>query len=161
MEKSIVTEDVYRNADAESDRPVLQSMLRGAMHKCPACGSGPLYWKFLKVADACPKCGEELHHHRADDAPPYFTIVIVGHIVVGLVLAVEMAYRPPLWVHAALWLPLTVILALVLLPSIKGALIGLQWALRMHGLDPNATEDVEHFVIADDEQVRAAHLPRS
>ena len=108
------------------------------MHKCPACGTGALYWRFLKVADACPKCGEELHHHRADDAPPYFTIVIVGHIVVGLVLAVEMAYRPPLWVHAALWMPLTVILALVLLPSIKGALIGLQWALRMHGFDPNA-----------------------
>ena len=131
------------------------------MHKCPACGTGALYWRFLKVADTCPKCGEELHHHRADDAPPYFTIVIVGHIVVGLVLAVEMAYRPPLWVHAALWMPLTVILALVLLPSIKGALIGLQWALRMHGFDPNSTEDVERFVAPGDEQVRPAQLPRS
>jgi uncharacterized protein (DUF983 family) len=93
------------------------------------------------VADTCPHCGEELHHHRADDAPPYFTIVIVGHIVVGLVLAVEMAYRPPLWLHAALWLPLTVVLTLLILPSVKGALIALQWALLMHGFDPDATEE--------------------
>jgi uncharacterized protein (DUF983 family) len=104
-----------------------------------------MFWRYLKVADACPHCGEELHHHRADDAPAYFTIVIVGHIVVGLVLAVEIAYRPALWVHAALWLPLTVILTLVLLPMVKGALVGLQWALRMHGFDPNSTEEIENF----------------
>ena len=65
--------------------------------------------------------------------------------MVGLVLAVEIAYRPALWVHAALWLPLTVILTLVLLPSVKGALVGLQWALRMHGFDPNSTEEIENF----------------
>ena len=81
-----------------------------------------------------------MHHHRADDAPPYFTIVIVGHVVVGLVLAVEMAYPPPLWLHAALWLPLTVILALLILPVVKGALVALQWALPMHGFDPDAKE---------------------
>ena len=67
-----------------------------------------MFRRYLKVADECPSCGEELHHHRADDAPPYFTIIIVGHVVVSLLLAVEMAYRPPLWLHAALWLPLTV-----------------------------------------------------
>ncbi len=162
MQKSVVTSPVYRNADRESgERPVFQSMLRGAKHKCPACGIGALYWRFLKVSDTCPKCGEELHHHRADDAPPYFTIVIVGHVVVGLVLFVEMTYRPPLWVHAALWGPLTIILALVLLPSIKGALIGLQWALRMHGFDPNATEDVERFVTPDEGTIHPARLPRS
>ena len=105
------------------------SMLRGALLKCPACGIGAMFRRYLKVADSCPHCGEELHHHRADDAPAYFTIVIVGHIVVSLVLAVEMAYRPPLWLHMALWLPLTLILTLVLLPSVKGALVGLQWAL--------------------------------
>jgi uncharacterized protein (DUF983 family) len=102
-----------------------------------------LYRSYLKVVDQCPNCGEALHHHRADDAPPYFTIVIVGHIVVGLVLAVEVAFRPPLWVHAALWLPLTVILALSILPLVKGALVGLQWALLMHGFDPDAKEEIE------------------
>jgi uncharacterized protein (DUF983 family) len=162
MQESAVTPPVYRNAERESDRPVFQSMLRGAKLKCPACGVGALYRRFLKVSDTCPNCGEELHHHRADDAPPYFTVVIVGHIVVGLVLFVEMTYRPPLWVHAALWGPLTIILALALLPPIKGALIGLQWALRMHGFDPNATGDgIERFVIPDDQQVSAVRLPRS
>jgi uncharacterized protein (DUF983 family) len=122
-------------------RPVLRSLVRGARLKCPACGRGAMFWRYLKVADRCPRCGEELHHHRADDAPPYFTIVIVGHVVVSLVLAVEMAYHPPLWVHAALWLPLTVALALLLLPCVKGALVGLQWALRMHGFDPDFKEE--------------------
>ena len=126
---------------ATGERSILSSLLRGAQFRCPACGKGAMYRAYLKVADHCPGCGEALHHHRADDAPPYFTIVIVGHIVVGLVLAVEVAYRPPLWLHAALWLPLTVLLSLAVLPIIKGALVGLQWALLMHGFDPDAEED--------------------
>jgi uncharacterized protein (DUF983 family) len=123
-------------------RPVLRSMARGALLRCPACGTGAMFRRYLKVSDACPGCSEALHHQRADDAPPYFTIVIIGHIVVSLVLAVEMAYRPPLWLHAALWLPLTVILALLTLPLVKGALVGLQWALLMHGFDPDAKEEI-------------------
>jgi uncharacterized protein (DUF983 family) len=123
-------------------RPVFGALLRGATLTCPACGKGAMFRRYLKVADHCPRCGEALHHHRADDAPPYFTIVIVGHVVVGLVLAVEMAYRPPLWVHAALWLPLTVILTLLVLPLVKGALVALQWALLMHGFDPNFKEEI-------------------
>jgi uncharacterized protein (DUF983 family) len=128
------------NGRSTGGRRVLTSLLRGAAQKCPACGKGAMFRRYLKVVDTCPHCGEELHHHRADDAPPYFTIVIVGHIVVGLVLAVEMAYRPPLWVHAALWLPLTLILALTVLPIVKGALVALQWALLMHGFDLDAEE---------------------
>lgn len=123
-------------------RSLQQALLRGAMLKCPACGVGGLFHRYLKVVDQCPRCGESLHHHRADDAPAYFTIVIVGHVVVSLVLAVEMAYRPPLWLHAALWMPLTLALALVLLAPIKGLLVALQWALLMHGFDPDAKEEI-------------------
>jgi uncharacterized protein (DUF983 family) len=126
---------------ATGERSIWSSLLRGAQFRCPACGNGAMFSRYLKVTDHCPNCGEALHHQRADDAPPYFTIVIVGHIVVGLVLALEVAYRPPLWLHAALWLPLTVLLSLAVLPIIKGALVGLQWALLMHGFDPNAEED--------------------
>lgn len=114
-------------------RAVETALLRGWRQRCPACGEGALYRKYLKVVDVCPVCGEELHHQRADDAPPYFTMVIVGHVVVGGVLALERAVAPPSWVHMVLWLPLTMILSLALLPRVKGALIGLQWALRMHG----------------------------
>ena len=132
----------HHDGRSTGERSVAQAMLRGAMLRCPACGVGAMFRRYLKVADHCPHCGEALHHHRADDAPPYFTIVIVGHIIVSLVLSVEMAYRPALWVHMALWLPLNVILSLLALPPIKGALVALQWALLMHGFDPDAKEEI-------------------
>lgn len=114
-------------------RDVQQAMWRGARLRCPACGEGRLFRAYLKVADACPQCHTELHHHRADDAPPYFTIMIVAHIVVGGILAMEQAFQPADWVQAAIWLPMTLLLSLLLLPPVKGTLVGLQWALRMHG----------------------------
>ncbi len=118
-------------------RDLWTAMLRGAKHRCPNCGSGRMYERYLKVADRCGTCSEELHHHRADDAPPYFTIFIAGHLIVGGVLAVEQAFHPEPWIQASLWLPLTLVLCLLLLPRIKGTLVGLQWALRMHGFgDP-------------------------
>ena len=92
-----------------------------------------MFRAYLKVADRCDVCGEELFHHKADDMPPYLSILIVGHVIVGGVLAVERGLAPPTYVHMLLWLPLTVLLSLWLLPRIKGALIGLQWAYRMHG----------------------------
>ncbi len=124
-------------------RSVPQSIKRGLRRRCPACGEGQLFRAYLKVADHCPTCGEALHHHRADDAPPYFTIAILGHVLVAMILAVEMAYHPPVWVHEVIWLPLTVILALLLLPVVKGGLVALQWALLMHGFDPDFDEESE------------------
>lgn len=102
-----------------------------------------MFRSYLKVCDRCSECGEELHHHRADDAPPYFTILIVGHVLIGGVLALEQAYAPASWIHAAIWLPLGVVMSLVLLPIAKGALIGLQWALRMHGFGVRSDAAVE------------------
>ena len=117
------------------ERNSWQAMQRGMHQKCPACGEGSLYTSYLKVADACPKCGEELHHQRADDAPAYFTMFIIGHIVVGAVMTVESRFAPELWVHALIWPPILLGMSLFLLPRIKGVLIGLQWAKRMHGFD--------------------------
>ena len=110
-----------------------RAMGRGLKQRCPACGQGAMYGRFLKVRDECQTCGSELHHHRADDAPPYFTMMIVGHIIVPLVLILERTVMPSLWLQFFLWLPLTLILCLIILPRVKGALIGLQWAHRMHG----------------------------
>jgi uncharacterized protein (DUF983 family) len=129
-------------ATAET-RDVVQSMLRGARCRCPACGEGRIFRAYLKVNDYCPECGEALYHHRADDAPPYVVIFIVGHIIIGLLLGVEKMYQPDMWVHMVLWLPLTIIMSLALLPPVKGSLIGLQWAMRMHGFDPNSPEALE------------------
>jgi len=128
MQQRSIQLSVSDNRDktrSTGERSILLSILRGARLTCPACGKGAMFRRYLNVSDHCPACGEALHHHRADDAPPYFTIVIVGHVIVGLLLAVEMAYRPPLWLHAAIWLPLTVLLALLLLPVIKGTPVGL------------------------------------
>ncbi|MEQ1578174.1 MAG: DUF983 domain-containing protein [Hyphomicrobium sp.] len=123
-----------------------QSMLRGLKQRCPACGTGRLYGAYLKVNDKCPECGEELHHHRADDAPPYFTILIVAHIVGAGILWTEQTYAPPTWVHWLIWLPLLLVLSLGLLPRIKGALIGLQWALRMHGFGGPGSDSTDPSV---------------
>jgi uncharacterized protein (DUF983 family) len=124
-------------------RDAWAAMLRGWRGRCPNCGEGRMFRAFLKVADHCPACGEALHHHRADDAPAYFVILIVGHIVVPVALAVETAFAPSYWIHAALWLPMTVGMSLSLLQPIKGALVGLQWALRMHGFNPAQADSDE------------------
>jgi uncharacterized protein (DUF983 family) len=123
---------------ARPHRGVWRAMWAGFRQRCPSCGTGRLFGRYLKVNDACPACGEALHHHRADDAPPYFTILIVGHVVVGAILPVERAFAPPLWLHAVLWLPLTLVMSLWLLPRIKGAIVGLQWAFYMHGFEEAA-----------------------
>ena len=129
------------NSIAPPPRIVSEAMRRGALHTCPACGQGALYKSYLKVAESCPKCGEELHHHRADDAPPYFTILIVGHVIGAGILLLEQAYAPETWVHYVIWMPLLLIMTLGLLPRIKGALVGLQWALRMHGFGAHHDAD--------------------
>lgn len=126
-------------------RKILPAMRRGSRGRCPACGTGKLFDRYLHVIDQCADCGEALHHHRADDAPAYFTIAVVGKIVVGLFVWLELAYAPPYWVHAVIFLPLLLTLALTALPIFKGMIVGLQWANYMHGFNPHFTEgdDVE------------------
>jgi uncharacterized protein (DUF983 family) len=116
-------------------RSVGRAMLNGLRCRCPKCGEGKLFRTFLKVNDNCPNCGEALHWHKADDLPPYISIVIVGHIIVGLMLHLEMEYAiAPIW-YVVTMVPAALILPLAMLPSVKGAVVGLQWANRMHGFD--------------------------
>jgi uncharacterized protein (DUF983 family) len=110
-----------------------QAMWRGFRMQCPHCGQGTLFGRFLKVADHCPKCAEELCHHRADDFPAYLVIAAVGHVIVPAIFAVETAYAPALWLQLFIWLPVTTLSALALLQPTKGAIVGLQWQLGMHG----------------------------
>ena len=103
-------------------RSVFKAMCRGGAQTCPACGEGRLFAGYLKVVATCAVCRQELFHQRADDAPPYFTMLIVGHVVIGGVLALERSMAPSTTTHLAIWLPLTLVMSLVLLPSVKGAL---------------------------------------
>lgn len=113
-----------------------QAMGRGAKGCCPACGEGRMFASFLKVKPACESCGLRLEGHRADDMPPYVTMFIVGHVIVSLNLFFEQAADWPMLWHMILWPTLTVVLSLAIMQPVKGALIGYQWALKMHGFDP-------------------------
>jgi uncharacterized protein (DUF983 family) len=129
---TVIPQAVARDGAAE--RPLGLAMRRGFVGRCPHCGEGRLFRAYLKVVDACPVCGEALHHQRADDAPPYITMLVVGHIVVaGVLVAEELWPNSPMWLGAIGWSLLTLVLCLLLLPRVKGALVGYQWALRMHG----------------------------
>jgi uncharacterized protein (DUF983 family) len=104
---------------------------RGVMGRCPACGQTHAFAGWLRIVPACVACGAPLGRYRADDAPPYFTIFAVGHIVIPLMFWMETTMHPPLWVHAAIWLPTSAILAMVLLRPIKGGTLGLMLKLGM------------------------------
>jgi uncharacterized protein (DUF983 family) len=120
-------------AGQPAERDLATAFKRGIIGRCPNCGKGNLFRAYLKVADTCNACGEEFHHQQADDAPAYFVIMIVGHIVVPIVFAVEMAFMPPFWLHALIFIPLTIGLAVLFLQPTKGAIIAWQWANGMHG----------------------------
>jgi uncharacterized protein (DUF983 family) len=137
---AIKTEPAPLHFGGHSERPLGQSVRRGWFRKCPACGRGPLFFKYLKVQDHCPACGEAMYHQKADDAPPYFTILVVGHIVIPIAGYVEHAYEPNMALQMVAWPSLAVLLCLWFLPRIKGALIGLQWANCMHGFGDPAEE---------------------
>jgi uncharacterized protein (DUF983 family) len=141
-----------------------QAMWRGFRCRCPNCGKGHVFGKFLKVADHCEVCGEEFHHHRADDFPAYLVIIVVGHVIVPLILAVETAYAPPYWLQFLIWLPLTFVSALGLLQPTKGAIVGLQWQTGMHGFEAarkrrEACQHGRHSESAGVQSIQFSKLP--
>ena len=109
------------------------ALLRGWRGKCPNCGQGPLLKNYLKVNDTCTVCRQELHHHRADDGPAYLTILIVGHLLAPLLHWVFVTWRPEPLTLFTIFAVGCVGLSLYLLPRLKGAMIGFQWAKGMGG----------------------------
>lgn len=134
---------------AVQKRDVWQAMMRGMRGRCPNCGEGKLFRAFLKTADNCSACGQNFSHHRADDLPAYLVIVVVGHIVVPVALWIETNYSPSVALQLAIYLPFTLIASLLLLQPIKGAVVGLQWAFRMHGFDDRRPAGVEEGTIIE------------
>lgn len=122
--------------ETRPERPVRPAMWRGWRRRCPNCGHGPMMKSYLKVRDACPVCGQELGaHHRADDGPAYLAILIVGHIMAPTILWAFVTFRPDPMILASVFTVGCVALSLYLLPRLKGAIVGLQWAKRLHGFD--------------------------
>ena len=100
---------------------------RGIRGRCPRCGEGRLFKGFLSVRTACERCGLDYGFADAGDGPAVFAILFGGFVVVFAALITEVVYQPPYWVHAALWLPLVLIVTLGPLRPIKGLLIALQY----------------------------------
>ena len=112
----------------EQTLPTLaESATRGLACKCPRCGRGRLYSGFLTLRPACESCGLDYAFIDSGDGPAVFVIMIAGAIVVACALIVEVKYQPPFWVHAALWLSLTLAVTLWPLRAIKSLLIALQF----------------------------------
>ena len=121
-------------AGADTERAsTLTAIWRGARGRCPRCGEGRLLHHYLKMVDCCSVCGEPYGHYRTDDAAPWLTILVVGHITVPFVVLWEINFDPPLARVFAVCLPLIVGLTLVLLPRCKGIMAAVLWAMKAEG----------------------------
>ncbi|MEM1235210.1 MAG: DUF983 domain-containing protein [Pseudomonadota bacterium] len=118
-----------------SERPLKPAILRGFARRCPNCGKGRLFDGYLTVRKTCSECGQELHHHRADDGPPWLTMLVVGHLMAPLLHIVFVRYRPEPMVLFSIFAVGCVALSLLLLPRLKGLIVGFQWSRRMYGFD--------------------------
>jgi uncharacterized protein (DUF983 family) len=125
---------------ATATRDLRRALRRGWRGRCPACGGGPLMEGYLKVRSQCAACGEQLHHHRADDGPAWATILIAGQLLAPLMLFVYRTWQPEAWVMATGFSLAFTVLALFLLPRLKGMFVGVQWAKRMHGFAGDGAE---------------------
>lgn len=132
--------DTKSPQNQQSDvRDAKAAMWCGWRRTCPNCGTGPLFSSFLTVRDSCPVCRQDLFHQRADDGPAYLTILIVGHIIAPTFLFVFIKWRLEPLVLFTIFSVLAVAMSLYLLPRLKGAIIGLQWARYMHGFNLEAS----------------------
>ncbi len=121
-------------AEANAMRPSTPTAIcRGALGRCPRCGQGRLLHHYLKMVDRCSVCGEPFGHYRTDDAAPWLTILVVGHITVPIILICEMNFQLPLAVAFAIYLPLILGLTLFLLPRCKGIMAAILWTTKAEG----------------------------
>jgi len=119
--------------EGTAPRPLKPAMAFGLRGKCPACGKGRLFPGFLKPADRCASCGEALNGHQADDFPAYIVILLLGHILIPTMIEINHFFDVPLLWQSIIWPALALILAVAMIQPVKGAVIALQWARRMHG----------------------------
>lgn len=111
----------------EASGNIYLPVLRGLRGRCPHCGEGKLFQGFLSLKPKCSHCGVDYHFADAGDGPAVFVILIGGALVVFAALITEVVYQPPYWAHAALWLPMVLLVTLGPLRPIKGILIALQY----------------------------------
>lgn len=111
-----------------NQKSIAMGIGRGLSCRCPNCGEGRLFQGFLTPVSRCDVCGNDNTIYPSDDLPPYITVLIVGHVIVGPLLWVNLNFSLPVWLQLLIWLPATALLSLALMRSIKGAAIGICWA---------------------------------
>ncbi|MPT49141.1 MAG: DUF983 domain-containing protein [Sphingobium sp.] len=122
-----------REPQEQAVRPLRPALMLGLCGKCPACGEGRIFARFLKSADHCQNCGQKFTGHQADDLPAYIVILLVGHILVALMIEINHIFNVPLHWQIIIWPLAATVIAVALIQPVKGAVIALQWARRMHG----------------------------
>lgn len=126
--------------DGESlPNSAVQAVLRGVRNRCPSCGQPSLFFRFLKPIATCASCGQDWTHQQADDFPAYLGILVTGHILAPVIIALVNYTDLPVWGLMILIVSLAAILLLVMLQPSKGAIIAVQWWLGMHGFVRPAT----------------------
>ncbi|MBV8683250.1 MAG: DUF983 domain-containing protein [Caulobacteraceae bacterium] len=127
---------MLRTADLQSPAiPLLRAMWRGVRGRCPNCGQGALFYRYLKVSPTCPHCGHDLDQYPSDDGPAYFTILLVGHVVILPLLLFNFIWKAPAAVVVPVVLIPLAVLTLLALPRVKGAVIGVLYTLRVKRQD--------------------------
>lgn len=117
----------------QSRAKVGDAIRRAMLGRCPNCGQGKLFASYLKQVDRCAVCREPYGHLRSDDAAPWLTILVVGHIVVPILLAVESRSSWPNWVSMTLWPAIALALVAVVLPRAKALFMSVIWATGSPG----------------------------
>jgi uncharacterized protein (DUF983 family) len=113
------------------EKSIWTGLKRGLARRCPNCGKGPLLRGYLTILSPCEVCGNDNSAYPSDDFPPYLTVFVAGHVIVALFVWTDNVYEPPLWVEFAIWLPVTALMCLALLPFMKGVAVGLCWAMNI------------------------------
>lgn len=111
--------------------PLLRSVGRGLRHRCPACGEGRLFGKYLKVQAECGNCGHRLGRYPADDGPAYLTILLIGHLIIAPLLIFPIVWESPAYYSVPILLTSVGVVTLAALPRVKGAWVGLMYALQV------------------------------
>lgn len=124
----------------DADRRAWPAIKRGAARKCPRCGAKSLFAGYTRIADECAACGQDFSGHRADDAPPYLTMMIVGHALAIPMVETVRHLDLAVGLQLLIWIPIALAMTLWLLPVTKGGLIAFQWAQRMHGFGTDSAK---------------------
>lgn len=140
-ERSFDRQNLGAGEPDEQPRSRTAAVARGLRLLCPNCGNAGLLQGYLKPVAACPSCGENFEHIRSDDAAPWLTILIVGHVLVPFMVAVESADIWPQTVSMIFWPATAALMAGLVLPRAKALFISLIWFEKSPGSESDRQLD--------------------